>query len=180
MRWKSIVRVGIIICTFFIITIECRTNVIAAEIKTLSLKPIMNNKINQTIKLFTGNFDDGKMVTQDCTTDRKSDETDEAFLTRMLKVSLQKPGTYIVGIPNDASIKEIIVDKEHDSVFINMTQDYQLMNYGSLAEYLALQSLASTVAHYYDVHQSVIEVEGKPYCTGHICFKENEAMSTLE
>lgn len=180
MRWKSIVRAGIIICTFFIITIECRTNVIATEKKTLFLTPISNDKINKTIKLFLGNFDDGNMVSEEYAAVSQLGETDEVFLTRMLKVPLQKPGTYIVGIPNDASIKEIILDKEHDSVLVNMTQDYQLMNYGSLGEYLALQSLASTVANYYDVHKAVIEIEGQPYCSGHIYFKKNEAISVAQ
>ena len=164
MRWKSIIKAGIIITVFFMMTIECKTDIIATQ------------PANKTVKLFLGDFDQGEVVCEDYVTKRQPNENDEAFLTRLLKIPSDQQGNYILGIPNDARIKELKLDKKHDCIAINMTKDYESMNYGSLAEYLALQSLLNTVTYYYNVHKAVIEVDGKPYASGHIEFQKGEVI----
>jgi len=164
MRWKSIVKTVIIIFAFFLMAIECKTDVMVAE----------------TIKLFLGDFDKEELIYNEYIIAKSYDETDEAFLTRMLKMSPKEEGTYVIGIPNDASIKKIALDAKNDLVLIHMTQGYETTYYGSLGEALMLKSLVNTVTHYYNVHKAIIQIEGKPYASGHFCFEEIEVITALE
>lgn len=179
MRWKTILRLGIIIYTFLMITIECRTNIMAIsalkdntiqEIKTLEEVPFYH-KTNKMIKVFMGDFDKGKLICKEYALTDALNETDEVVLTRLLKRQFGEKEDYILGIPNDAHIENIELNLEENLVLINMSQSYQLTNNGCLGEYLALQSLVTTVMHYYNVQEAVISVDGKPYCSGHFCFE---------
>lgn len=183
MRWKSVIKTIIIIFAFFLITIECRTDVIAAETtkaKEALAETYTNDKINNTIKLFRGDFDNEELIYDEYAVDKYYDETDEAYLTRMLKICLKEQDGYVVGIPNDASIKKIELITNQDLIIIHMSQGYELTHYGSLGEGLMLKSLVNTVTHYFNVHKAIIKIEGKPYSSGHFSFEENEFLTSLE
>ncbi|WP_069998018.1 GerMN domain-containing protein [Cellulosilyticum sp. I15G10I2] len=197
MQWKRVIRIGVIIYTFFLSTIECTTVVAAAQLKTnFSIQSItesynnlrginreksltklsVNDKINNTVKLFLGDIRTGEIVCFEYDAKRQNEESDEVYLTKTLKDDKGKPDIYITGIPNDAVIKDIVIDYSKDSVTVNMTGEYNLQGYGSTGEYLALQSLSSTIAHFYNVHTVVLKREGVFYVSGHFSFKENEGI----
>lgn len=194
MKWKKIIRFSIIIiCTFLLLTIECKTMIMAAVCqnndrlsvpvnyaKKALTTQLINDKINQTIKRYYGDYDAGKMISNNYSTTRFLSETDEAFLTHVLKIYPIEKGTYVIGIPNEASINKISLDADEDTVIIEMTQGYQIMNYGAFAEELALKSLAYTVAHFYNVHYVIIKVQGEPYTSGHFYFQNNEKIQISE
>jgi hypothetical protein len=183
MRWKGIIRTGIIIFTFFIITIECKTDAIAAQLeKTEGRSSAGNeeNKIDKTIKVFLGDFEREELIYTEYIADRHSEETDEAFLTRVLKISPIEQGTYVSGIPKDASIKKIEIDKSLGLITIHMSKNYECTPYGILGEGLMLKSLVNTVSTYYNLHKVIIKIEGRPYSSGHFHFEENEVITIPE
>lgn len=200
MRWKTILRFGIIIYTFFMITIECKTNIRAMDnvkndfylVEICDKQDCMTQdkkmaeglpfcgKTYKTIKIFFGDFDIGKVVCKEYFIIKDLDETDEELLTRLLKIQPGGKEEYILGIPNNSYIENIELNLEEDIVLINMAQSYQLTNFGSLGEYLALQSLVSTVMDYYNVQAAAISINGKPYCSGHFCFETIHRMELVK
>ena len=202
MKWKKRIKLGIIIYTFFLSSIECKTTVIATEFLKSNLESQMTtknfkqigslnhgelfenlfikNKEGKRIKLFLGDIYTGEVMRVEYVMEKQLEETDELFLTKALKFNLEQSDAYIGGIPNDGVIKHIEVNLLMDSVTIDMTKEYDLKYYGSTAEYLILQSLATTVAHYYSVHTVAIKIEGEPYCSGHFCFRENQSIEIFK
>lgn len=168
MRWKSIVKAGIIICAFLLMTMECNTYVMAAQ----NLKIQSEEQVDEKVQLYWGDFDHSQMMCEEYTIERFFKETDEDFLTRVLKMNPRQKGTFIKGIPNKARIKKITIDKAHQYVTIDMTKEYEEIGYGSLGESFVLHSLANTILNYFHADQAIILVEGKPYCSGHFCFEE--------
>jgi hypothetical protein len=199
MKWRGLVKGMIILYAFLIITIECKTSAMSPEIseraaysdvqgseakvsnteRTLTNTSI-DDKIEKRIKLFMGDLDKGQIVYEDYTSDQGDEEADIDFLTRVLKLYPQKTGTYIIGIPHAGAIKAVEIDLNDHKVCINMTKEYDLKQYGSLGEYLALQSVANTAANYYQVNKVVIEIEGQPYRSGHYTFEENEEIDLVQ
>lgn len=194
MKWKRILRTGIIIYTFFMGVIECRTYIEAASCienkinnqnnqarklgeKLESNKEVLtnckaNDKIDQVIKVFSGDFDTGALVYTEYFVENKCGETDEELFTRLLKIQPDQEKLYIIGIPHQGEIKSISINPQQDMLVIDMTEAYDAYTYGSLGEYLAIQSLVDTLTDYYQVDKAIVSVEGVPYSSGHILFEK--------
>lgn len=187
---QRMIKMTIIIITFFMAAIECQTEALenhkfelpvyfkktskafkGSEKGEYVVKESPYTSLDHTIKLSLGDMYTGEMIWQEYTVPKDPEDTDENFLTQALKAPLEP---YIKGIPNDAAIKSIRVNLCEDFAVINMTAEYDLSGYGTTAEYMALRSLTSTIAQYYDVHKIFIQVDGKPYSSGHFYFSEKD------
>lgn len=199
MKWKGMIRGMIILYIFLVMTIECKTSAVLPEptkqvfshqlqesenhtpnTEEALTKASIDDKIEKSIKIFIGDLDKGQIVYEDYIRDQDDKEEDIAFLTRILKLDSQKSGTYIKAIPHLGAIKAIDRDLKQNTVYINMTKAYDLKSYGSLAEYLALQSLGSTVACYYKADKAVIYIDGQPYRSGHYTFEKNQEIELVQ
>lgn len=182
MKWKKIIRLGLIIYTFFLSRIECDTILIANNYyneKSLT-NLFIDDKINTKIKLFQGNPYTGEILVIAYDAKPKLYKNDAIFLTEAIKSQIPYNNELVGGIPNDAVIQEIVVDFEHNYVKIDMSSEYDLQNYGGSMEYLILQSLVNTAGYYYNVDHVMLTVEGKPYCSGHFCFEGNQLMDVIK
>lgn len=165
MPLKKLIKFGFIIFVFLFFHLECKTQSITAL-----------QQENCTIKIFVGDFDQEQLVYREYIIETEDKQEELAFLNRVLKEYPNEEGAYIPALSDEDSILHIRVDLDHDKVYVDMSKTYNQMNYGTLGEYLALQSLAYTIGNYYDVSHVSVTVEKEPYSSGHFYFDQEESI----
>lgn len=134
-----------------------------------------NRPVEQEVQVFIANQKTSvfKYKTQKVVV--HTNEEPKHFLTDLLKKSVDEQ--YVVPIPKDAVIENIYIDEEQDKLYVDMSKEYYEMNYGKDIEELAIQSLVKTVGNYYSAKKVVLTVNGEPYNSENIKFKEGQAIS---
>lgn len=130
--------------------------------------------VERQIKVYFGDSNTSRLVYTDQNISIRTNEEPKHFLTDVLKkVPNDK---YVLAIPKSARIESIYLDEDTKKLYLDMSKEYYDMNYGSGAEYLAIQSLVTTVGAYYDAKQVVLTVAGEPYQTDQVAYRVGESI----
>lgn len=159
MYFKILEKMIIVLVTFCLVGLRCHGSVSA-------------NPNRQDIHVFYGDLEQEKIYEECQQLDYEKYINDVALLEAALRLESKTLKGGIKGISNDAYIQSISIDLENRWVYVDLSEEYPNMNYGSYSEYLSFKSLAYTIGHYYEAKKVFLMIDHKPYESGHYYFKE--------
>lgn len=132
-----------------------------------------SSSTEKEVRIFYYNIESDKIIY----TNKKVEVKDGALANAILntyKGSLDN--SCLSGLPDNVTIKSAKLDKDKDLLTVNFGDTFvNTLGYGAGIESSILQSVVNSLGYNFGVSNVYITVNGKPYSSGHIVQKENEA-----
>lgn len=140
-----------------------------------SLKEIENNATRtQLIQFYFPNVDLGKIFIKNKEVPFKTNDITSQVLEEAYKSSIVSNVGEV--FTTNTKINKLFLN-EDEQVEIDLNSAFlSEMNAGAQYESMILQSIANTFGNYYGVDDVILTIDGKPYSSGHIEFKEGESI----
>lgn len=140
-----------------------------------SLKEIENNATRtQLIQFYFPNVDLGKIFIKNKEVPFKTNYITSQVLEEAYKSAIVSNVGEV--FTTNTKINKLFLN-EDEQVEIDLNSAFlSEMNAGAQYESMILQSIANTFGNYYGVDDVILTIDGKPYSSGHIEFKEGESI----
>lgn len=140
----------------------------------------INNSNNESSEIVS---DDARIYYYDVVTDKivyinKTIEIkDKATATALINELKKSPNSDISpAISNDISLISAKVNDENDTITLNFSSNFvEAQNLGSGAETNTLKAICNTFGDYFNVSNVIINLDDKPYTSGHILMKDGDS-----
>lgn len=140
----------------------------------------INNSNNESSEIVS---DDARIYYYDVVTDKivyinKTIEIkDKATATALINELKKSPNSYISpAISNDISLISAKVNNKNDTITLNFSSNFvEAQNLGSGAETNTLKAICNTFGDYFNVSNVIINLDDKPYTSGHILMKDGDS-----
>ncbi|MGG7143832.1 GerMN domain-containing protein [Clostridium nigeriense] len=172
---------SLISCNTNNITNEENSNSTISDNSTTSKDDVENNEINkdtdqskkENVKVYYYNGVSDEVVYINTTIEAKSDKIADSLIDE-LKTS---PNSDISpALSNDILLNSCTVDTEKSLVTLDFSSNFvEAQNLGAGAESSTLTAICNTFGSYFNVDNVIINLDGKPYSSGHIIMSEGEA-----
>lgn len=102
---------------------------------------------------------------------------DKATATALINELKKSPNSDISpAISNDISLISAKVNDENDTITLNFSSNFvEAQNLGSGAETNTLKAICNTFGDYFNVSNVIINLDDKPYTSGHILMKDGDS-----
>ncbi|EOR27468.1 MULTISPECIES: GerMN domain-containing protein [Clostridium] len=140
----------------------------------------INNSNNESSEIVS---DDARIYYYDVVIDKivyinKTIEIkDKATATALINELKKSPNSDISpAISNDISLISAKVNDENDTITLNFSSNFvEAQNLGSGAETNTLKAICNTFGDYFNVSNVIINLDDKPYTSGHILMKDGDS-----
>lgn len=140
----------------------------------------INNSNNESSEIVS---DDARIYYYDVVIDKivyinKTIEIkDKATATALINELKKSPNSDISpAISNDISLISAKVNDENDTITLNFSSNFvEAQNLGSGAETNTLKAICNTFGDYFNVSNVIINLDDKPYTSGHILMKVGDS-----
>jgi hypothetical protein len=145
-----------------------------SEIVTALEKIEENAKLTQTIKLYYPDFLNERLIFTKNKVELSTNSEIKGIFEEYFKKSPNRDITRLMS--ENAKINKLYLNDSEHKVYVDFSKEFVTeMNAGSDLEADILQAVTNTLADYFNVDKVYISIDGKPYESGHIAIKENEA-----
>jgi hypothetical protein len=133
-----------------------------------------------TVRFYFPDFDQQKAVYEDREIETKTNEGVPDVLALGLKTVPFGSGL-MKTLSDTVKVLGVGLDESKGIVTVDFSKELiSEMNAGSSLEGLIIKSITNTFGHYYQMDKVVINVEGKPYESGHIALKAGEYFNVTD
>ncbi|OON97147.1 MAG: hypothetical protein ATN36_04015 [Epulopiscium sp. Nele67-Bin005] len=130
-----------------------------------------DSPLREKVRVYWADVENNRLVYEDVEVFSRTNEEPRHFLSDLLSMTHEK---YVPALTNHAFIQSIYKDEHSGIIYVDMSDEYLLMNYDKNTEYLVVQSLLNTVATYYQGVEIILSVDRKPYRSSQLHFDDNE------
>jgi len=165
--------------------ISCNTNKNSnstiSDNSTSSKEVIENNEVNkdtdqskeENVKVYYYDGVSDKVVYINTTIEVESDKIADSLIDELKK----SPNSDILpALSSEVTLNSCTVDNENSLVTLDFSSNFvEAQNLGAGAESSTLTAICNTFGSYFNVENVIINLDGKPYSSGHIIMSEGEA-----
>lgn len=127
-----------------------------------------------TVRFYFPDFTNDRIVFVDRPVEISTNQDMKYKFQKEMKTIPEGSGLIKVLTPK-VQVSSPVLDKEGGTVTVNFSQELvKDMNAGSGLELMIVQCITNTIGNYYQVPNVVINVDGKPYSSGHILLRPGE------
>ncbi|MGG7057672.1 GerMN domain-containing protein [Clostridium nigeriense] len=172
---------SLISCNTNSITNEENSNSTISDNSTSSKEEVENNEVNkdtdqskeENVKVYYYDGVSDKVVYINTTIEVESDKIADSLIDELKK----SPNSDIPpALSSEVTLNSCTVDNENSLVTLDFSSNFvEAQNLGAGAESSTLTAICNTFGSYFNVENVIINLDGKPYSSGHIIMSEGEA-----